>query len=125
MVAAVTVAVAMLSLYTCGPTFIGWMGLAATIVVVVTGAAALTLVPAALGLVGRRIDRLALRRPVAETSGDHDGWHRYSGLVARHPWKFPTAGTLLLALCAVPLFSLRLGHVNDGADRAGSTTRTA
>ncbi|MDD9380832.1 MMPL family transporter [Streptomyces sp. ZAF1911] len=124
-VAAVTVAVAMLSLYTCGLTFIGRMGLAATLVVVVTGAAALTLVPAALGLVGRRIDRFALRRPVAETSGDHDGWHRYAALVARHPWKFLTAGTLLLALCAVPLFSLRLGHVDDGADRAGSTTRTA
>ncbi|WP_328302953.1 MMPL family transporter [Streptomyces sp. NBC_00435] len=124
-VAAVTVAVAMLSLYTCGLTFIGRMGLAATIVVIITGAAALTLVPAALGLVGRRIDRYALRRPVAETSGDHDGWHRYAALVARHPWKFLTAGTLLLALCSVPLFSMRLGHVDDGADKAGSTTREA
>lgn len=124
-VAAVTVAVAMLSLYACGLSFIGRMGLAAAIVVIITGAAALTLVPAALGLVGRRIDRFALRRPVAETSGDHDGWHRYAALVARHPWKFLTAGTLLLALCSVPLFSMRLGHVDDGADKAGSTTRLA
>lgn len=124
-VAAVTVAVAMLSLYACGLSFIGRMGLAATIVVIITGAAALTLVPAALGLVGRRIDRFALRRPVAETTGGRDGWYRYAALVARHPWKFLTAGTLLLALCAVPLFSMRLGHVDDGADRAGSTTREA
>lgn len=124
-VAAVTVAVAMLSLYACGLSFIGRMGLAATLVVIVTGAAALTLVPAALGLMGRRIDRFALRRPVAETTGDHDRWHRYAALVARRPWTFLTAGTLLLALCAVPLFSLRLGHVDDGADRAGSTTRNA
>lgn len=124
-VAAFTVAVAMLSLYACGLSFIGRMGLAATIVVVITGAAALTLVPAALGLMGRRIDRFALRRPVAETTGGHDRWHRYAALVARHPWKFLTAGTLLLALCAVPLFSLRLGHVDDGADLAGRTTRNA
>ncbi|MGW6685309.1 MMPL family transporter [Streptomyces sp. NPDC054961] len=124
-VAAVTVAVAMLSLYACGLSFIGRMGLAATLVVIVTGAAALTLVPAALGLMGRRIDRFALRRPVAETTGGHDRWHRYAALVARRPWTFLTAGTLLLALCAVPLFSLRLGHVDDGADRPGSTTRNA
>ncbi|MCY0926700.1 hypothetical protein OTB20_10880 [Streptomyces sp. H27-H1] len=45
--------------------------------------------------------------------------------MARHPWKFPTAGTLLLAVCAVPPFSMRLGHVDDGADRSGSTTRKA
>lgn len=124
-VAAVTVVVAMLSLYACGLTFIGRMGLAATLVVAITGAAALTLVPAALGLVGRRIDRFTVRRPVAETSGSQDGWHRYAALVARHPWKFLTAGTLLLGLCAVPLFSMRLGHVDDGADKAGSSTRQA
>ncbi|MFD5889016.1 MMPL family transporter [Streptomyces sp. NPDC060334] len=124
-VAAVTVAVAMLSLYACGIGFIGRLGLAATLAVTVTAAGALTLVPAALGLVGRRIDRLSLRRPVAETTGGHDSWHRYAALVARHPWKFLTAGTLLLAVCAVPMLSMRLGHVDDGADRAGTTTRQA
>ncbi|MFD6924654.1 MMPL family transporter [Streptomyces sp. NPDC059944] len=126
LVAAVTVAVALLSLYACGLAMIGRLGLAATIAVVVTAAAALTLVPAALGLVGRRVDLLRVRRrPVAESAGDHDGWHRYARAVARRPWTFFTAGFLLVALCAVPLFSLRLGHIDDGADPAGSTTRTA
>ncbi len=125
LVAAATVCVAMLSLYACGLSFIGRLGLAATIAVLVTACAALTLVPAALALAGRRIDRLAVRRPVAETSGDHDGWHRYAALVARRPWTFLLAGTALLAVCAVPLLSMRLGHVDDGADRRGSTTRTA
>lgn len=123
--AAMTVGVALLGLYACGLTFIGKLGLAATVAVVMTAAAAVTLVPAALGLVGRRMDRLHVRRPVAETSGDTDGWRRYAALVARHPWKFLTAGTMLLALCAVPLFSMRLGHVDDGADPVGSTTRNA
>lgn len=126
LVAAVTVAVAMLSLYACGLSFIGKLGFAATLAVVVTAAAALTLVPAALGLVGPRIDRLKVRRrPVAESSGDADGWHRYAALVSRHPWRFLVAGVALLAVCAAPLLSMRLGHVDDSADPAGSSTRTA
>ena len=125
LVAAVTVMVAMLSLYACGLTLIGKLGFAATLAVLVTASAAMTLVPAALGLVGRRIDRIALRRPVAETRSEHDGWHRYAALVSRHPWRFLLAGVALLAVLAVPMFSMRLGHVDDGADPAGSTTRTA
>ncbi|MFD5625206.1 MMPL family transporter [Streptomyces sp. NPDC127072] len=126
LVAAVTVAVALLSLYACGLSMIGRLGLAATLAVAVTALAALTLVPAALGLVGRRIDTLKVRRrPVAETSGDDDGWHRYAGMIARHPWRFLVAGLAVVALCATPLFSMRLGHIDDGADPAGSPTRNA
>ncbi|MFJ1864509.1 MMPL family transporter [Streptomyces sp. NPDC088097] len=125
LVAAVTVAVALLSLYACGLSMIGRIGLAATVAVLVTAASALTLVPAAMGMVGRRTDRLRVRRPVAESSGDHDGWHRYAGLVARRPWRFFAAGAALIALCSVPLFSMRLGHIDDGADPAGSSTRQA
>ncbi|WP_405771949.1 MMPL family transporter [Streptomyces sp. NBC_00080] len=125
-VAAVTVAVALLSLYACGLSMIGRLGLAATTAVLITALAALTLVPAALGLVGRRIDRLKIRRrPVAETAGDDDGWHRYARLVARRPRIFLTAGLALIVMCAIPLFSMRLGHIDDGADQLGSTTRRA
>ncbi|WP_234367539.1 MULTISPECIES: MMPL family transporter [Streptomyces] len=125
LIAALTVAVAMLSLYACGLTFIGKIGLAATLAVIVTAGAALTLVPAALGLVGRRIDRLRLGRPVAESNGAHDGWHRYAGLVSRRPWTFLAVGLAILGVCSAPLLSMRLGHVDGGADRLGSSTRTA
>ena len=125
LIAAVTVAVALLSLYAGGLSLIGRLGLAATIAVVVTATASLTLVPAALGLVGRRIDRLRIRRPIAESAGDRDGWNRYATVVSRHPWTFLGAGVAVLAVCAVPLLSMRLGHVDDGADPVGSSTRTA
>ncbi|MGW5352318.1 MMPL family transporter [Streptomyces sp. NPDC004031] len=126
LVAATTVAVALLSLYACGLTFIGKLGLAATIAVVVTASASLTLVPAALALAGRHIDRWTLRRrPVAETAGDSDAWHRWAALISRHAAVFLCCGVALLAVLAVPLFSMRLGHVDDGAAKSGTTSRTA
>jgi RND superfamily putative drug exporter len=126
LVAATTVAVALMSLYACGLSFIGKLGLAATIAVVITASASLTLVPAALVLTGRAIDRWTVRRhPVAETAGDDDSWHRYAGLISRHPATFLACGVALLAVLAVPLFSMRLGHVDDGAAKAGSTSRIA
>ncbi|MEU1408176.1 MMPL family transporter [Streptomyces sp. NPDC005728] len=125
LVAGITVVVAMLSLYACGLTFIGKLGLAASVAVAVTATAAVTLVPAALSLTGRRIDRFALRRPVAETSGDRDGWQRHAARVARHPWRYLCAGTAVLALLALPALSMRLGHVDASADPEGTTSRTA
>lgn len=125
LVAACTVAVAMLALYASGLTFIGNLGLAATIAVVITVCAALTLVPAALGLVGMHIDRWHLRHPVAETSDYRTGWTRYAAFTSRHPWELLVLGVVFLGVCAIPLFSMRLGHVDDGADPVGTTTRSA
>ncbi|MDI2129610.1 MMPL family transporter [Yinghuangia seranimata] len=125
LVAAVTVALALLSLYACGVSFIGKLGLAATFTVAVAAAAALTLVPAALGLCGRRIDKFAVRKPVAETTGDRDRWIRYAGVVARHPWRFLVAGLAVLVLLSAPLLDMRLGHVDGGSDPVGSHSRTA
>ncbi|MDH6133749.1 RND superfamily putative drug exporter [Kitasatospora sp. MAA4] len=125
LLAAATVSVALLGLYGAGLSFIGRLGLAATISVVVAAAAAVTLVPAGLGLIGRRIDRLAVRRPVAETSGEEDGWQRYSALVARRPVLFLVGGLAVIAALSLPLGAMRLGHIDAGADPVGSTSRTA
>jgi RND superfamily putative drug exporter len=124
-VAATTVSVAIFGLYSSGLTFIGKLGLAAVISVVVAAAAALTLVPAGLGLLGRRIDTVRVKRPVAESRSEHDGWHRYALLVGRHPLVFLVAGVSLLGVLAIPMFSMRLGHVDDGADPASYTDKQA
>lgn len=126
LLAACTVAVAMLGLYASGITFVGSLGLAAVFGVVSAAAGAVTLVPACLGLAGRRIDRLRTRRtPVAEAGSAGDGWHRYAGMIGRRPWLFLLAGIAVLCVLGVPLLSMQTGHVGDGADPASYTDRQA
>ncbi|NIH84001.1 MMPL family transporter [Amycolatopsis granulosa] len=127
LIAATTVVIALMGLFTVGVSFIGKLGLAAAITVVVAAAAATTLVPALLGLAGRRIDRWHVRRPVAEESADgsESTWHRYAVRIDRHPWRYLCGGVLVAAVLAIPAFSMELGHIDQGADPAGSTTRQA
>jgi RND superfamily putative drug exporter len=125
LVAAGTVAVALLGLYSSGITFIGQLGLASVATVAVSALGAITLVPAGLGLLGRRIDRVVVRRPVAESGSDSDGWHRYSALVSRRPWWFLAGGVALLAVLAIPTLSLQLGHIDAGASPTSWTERRA
>src|SRR5262249_42853264 len=92
---------------------------------IVAAGASITLTPALLGLLGRRIDRLHVRTPVAEPTGDGDVWHRWAATVSRRPWLFLTTGLLLLGLLAVPVASMHLGHVDAGAKSTTSTDRRA
>ena len=126
LVAASTVAVAMLGLYASGISYVGQLGLAAAFGVVTAAAGAVTLVPALLGLAGRRIDRYRARRsPVAETGSSSDGWHRYTAMIGRHPLLFLLSGLAVLCVLAMPLLSMQTGHVGDGADPASYTDKQA
>ena len=125
LIAAATVIVALLGLYASGISFIGKLGLAAAITVTVSALCAVTLVPALLGIAGRRIDRLHLRRPVAESSAEHAGWQGYAERVGAHPWRYLLSGIAVLAVLALPMLSMTLGHIDAGAQPASYTGKRA
>ncbi|MGW8329296.1 MMPL family transporter [Streptomyces sp. NPDC055897] len=125
LVAAATVAMALAGLYVSGMSFIGTLGAAAGLTVIVAAAASVTLTPALLGLLGRRIDRLHVRTPVAEPTGTNDVWHRWAARVGRSPWLFLAAGLVLLGVLAIPVGSMHLGHIDAGAQPTSSTDRRA
>ena len=102
LIAATTVVIALSGLFVTRIGFIGKMGVAASIAVVV-GIAAITLVPALLGLIGRRIDRFKVRHPVAEQSADGSAsvWFRYARALDRHSWRYLIVGLVIALVLAV------------------------
>ncbi|MCX3289861.1 MMPL family transporter [Streptomyces sp. NEAU-H22] len=130
LVSGCTVIIALAGLSASGVSFISLLGVAAAVTVVSAVIGALTLVPALLGFIGRHIDRYHVRPPVAETeagAGDtpQGTWHRYAQRVERRPLWFLSAGVAVVVVLAIPLFSIQLGHIGDGADPTSFTDRRA
>ena len=86
-----TVVIALLSLGVAGIPLVTALGLASAIGVVAAVLGAITLLPALLGLLKHRIDWLrAAGVPAARTPRPGQGlWHRWAGVVRRHPWWSP------------------------------------
>ena len=126
LVAGGTVIVAILSLYLIGIDFVAAIGLASAITVATTLAASVTLLPALLGFAGDHIDRWSL--PFLHHDGgaeDASWWHRWTGAIQRRPWVAFLLSLGILVLLAVPLFSMRLGSADAGANPPDTTTRKA
>jgi RND superfamily putative drug exporter len=124
-----TVIVALLGLLVLGVSFLNGVGIAAAIVVLTTMTAAVTLIPALLGIIGIRVLSRRERRRLAER-GPSDPklegfWPRWAAIVQRRRVPFAAAALLLMLALAIPALTLRLGSSDAGQDPASSTTRKA
>lgn len=94
------------------------LAVASGVAVLVACLASVTLLPAALGWLGRR---LATRRP--EALGAAGGWARLADRVALRPWRVLLGSSLLLLVLAAPAFQLQLGQLDSGSWPASTTSR--
>ncbi len=120
-----TVVISLLGMLFMGLDMMRGLGLGASLAVLMTMIASVTLVPAILGFVGRNIDRFGLpHRRQAEARGE-SFWHRWSYFLQRHPWPSAIFGVLLLVILAAPVFAMRLGFSDAGNRPEEDTSRRA
>ena len=121
--AGTTVIVALCGLSVAGIRFLTTMGLASAAVVAVAVLVALTVVPALIGILGKRL--LPRRGKVAASGADADRRpaSRWVRAVTRRPWMNIGAVVVLLGLCAVPASGLRLALTDNGFAEKGSQQR--
>ncbi|MGA3154132.1 MAG: MMPL family transporter [Streptosporangiaceae bacterium] len=141
-IAGSTVVVAILGLYLSGVPFVGAMGLAAAVVVAITMCAALSLVPAFMGLVKNNVRSLRARagahragisaqqqaRQTATATEDrheHSAFARWGRRVSRQPWLWGIASVVVLLVLAIPLLSINLAQPDNGTNPASDSSRQA
>jgi RND superfamily putative drug exporter len=130
--AGLTVIIALAALVIPGLPFLSVMGLSAAATVAVAVVVALTLTPAVLSLVGRKlISKRAWAKaekhnaaPGHETEDkaldEHRSSHGWGGLVTRHPIMALLAGVVLLGVVALPATQLRLALPDGGSEPLAS-----
>jgi putative drug exporter of the RND superfamily len=141
-VAGTTVVISILGLFISGVAFVGALGLAAAIVVAITMAAALTLVPAFLGVFKGNVRALAsrvkahragesvqqqARRTAAATheQHEHSAFARWGRKVSERPWPWAVLSVVVLLVLAIPLLSLTLGQPDNGTNSTSDSNRRA
>ncbi len=124
-----TVTIALVSLAVAHIPLVTTMGLMAGIAVVVAVLGALTLLPAALAIVGPRINSLRVRPPHRDLRPDADTreglWSRWANEIARHPIIAGLAALAILLPLTIPLLSLTLGQQDTAALSTSTTARRA
>ena len=122
--AGVTVVIAILGLMVVGLPFVSGLGQSTAVVVAVVVVASITFLPALLAAVGSGIDKLKIpTRRSLEPSETVAG--RWAARVSRNPIPYLVGSFVILAVMAVPFFSIRLGQNDAGTLPPSSTIRQA
>ena len=119
-----TVVISLLGLCVMGLEYLYGTAAATVTGVLLVLLASLTLLPAVLVLLGRRIDRF--RVPfVRGDAGERGIWARWSRVVQRRPGVTGLAALALLLVVAAPFGGLRLGYPDPGTGPEHLTSRRA
>jgi len=122
--AGLTVVVALLGLFVMQQRLLSAVAVAASLTVLMTMIAAVTLLPAMLGFTGRRIDRFRLPL-LGRRTGRPPLSERWAGVIQRRPLVAGTAATLLLLLLAAPALSMRLNFTDSSTQPHDSSSYAA
>ena len=127
--AGIVVCIALLGMFALRVSFLYGLAVAASIGVLFTMLAALTLLPALLGFLGPKVlsrrqrNKLAKAGPKTGRAGGF--WEAWASIVQRRPAIFALLALAVVVVCSLPFFSLRLGLNDAGSDPPASTTRHA
>ena len=100
------------------------VGIAGAVVVALAVAAALTLLPATLMLLGPRVDRFAIRR-VAASDGSDGPWARLARRVMRRPFAVLVPTLLFLVILGSPFLHVRFNAPDSSVLPPGVPSRQA
>ncbi|WP_405844385.1 MMPL family transporter [Streptomyces sp. NBC_01518] len=127
--AGATVCIALLGMLILRLGFLNGVAIAASLTVVLTVAASVTLLPALLSFIGPRALSRRERRRLAEHGPQPElptGLAaRWSAFVERHPKLLGAVALVVMAVLALPTLALHLGTSDQGNDPSSSTTRQA
>jgi putative drug exporter of the RND superfamily len=124
--AGLTVVIALLGMFAMNLEFVRGISISAILAVLLTMAAAITLLPALLGFAGRNIDKFGLpHRKERPGDAERSYWYRWSRLIQAHPWPALIVSATLLILLALPVLSMRLGFGDTGNFPESDTSRRA
>ncbi|AXG53637.1 integral membrane export protein [Streptomyces lincolnensis] len=127
--AGATVCIALLGMLILRLGFLNGVAIAASLTVVLTVAASVTLLPALLSLIGMRALSRRERRHLVEHGPQPElptGFAaRWSAFVERHPKLLGALALVVITVLALPTLGLRLGTSNQGNNPESSTTRQA
>ena len=119
------VVVALLGLFAIGIPLIANLGLAAALVVLLEMMVAISLLPAMLVLIGRRVDRFSIPRLRYTAGGEHGRWYRFSRRIERRPWLYLLIASGILIAFTIPAFDIEMGVSDDGNRPTTYTSRRA
>ena len=119
------VVVSLLGLFAIGIPLIANLGLAAAMVVLLEMLVAISLLPAMLVIIGRRIDRFSIPGLHYTAGGEHGRWYRFSRRIERRALIYLLLASAILITLTIPAFTMELGVSDDGNRPTSYTSRRA